>query len=132
LAVAELLHVIAPSLEALFGGESGLSSMRMPWAGIGFGNPTEVYYLVLAWVLLGTAALYVYTRTPFGRLTVALRESERRVAFLGYDVHKTKLMVFVVSGLFSGVAGGLVAVTNESANYLLFSMGYSANVVLYS
>lgn len=132
LAVAELLYVMAPSLEALFGGESGLSSMRMPWAGISFGNPVEVYYLVLAWVLIGTLALYAYTRTPFGRLTVALRESERRVAFLGYNVHKTKLMVFVVSGLFSGVAGGLLAVTNESANYLLFSMGYSADVVLYS
>lgn len=132
LAVAELLYVMAPSLEALFGGESGLSSMRMPWASISFGSPVEVYYLVLGWVLIGAIALYAYTRTPFGRLTVALRESERRLAFLGYNVHKTKLMVFVVSGLFSGVAGGLLAVTNESANYLLFSMGYSADVVLYS
>ncbi|MBV2180068.1 MAG: branched-chain amino acid ABC transporter permease [Castellaniella sp.] len=132
LAVAELLYVVAPSLEFLFGGESGLSSMRMPWAGITFGSPVEVYYLVLAWVLLGTIALYAYTRTSFGRLTVALRESERRVAFLGYNMHKTKLMVFIVSGLFSGVAGGLLAVTNESANYLLFGMGYSADVVLYS
>ena len=132
LAVAELLHIVAPSLDTLFGGEAGLSSMRMPWAGISFGSAFEVYYLVLFWVVVSAVALYLYTLTPFGRLTVALRESERRVAFLGYNVHKTKLLVFVVSGLFAGVAGSLLAIMTESANYVLFGLEYSADVVLYS
>lgn len=132
LAIAELLHTVAPNIQRVFGGETGISSMRQPWAGIGFGSEREVYYLVLAWFVLSVLAMYAYTRTSFGRLTVALRENERRVAFLGFNVHRTKNLVFSVSCMFAGIAGGLLALTTESANYLLFGMSYSANVVLFS
>ncbi len=33
LAIAELFHSLAPHWQGVFGGEAGLSSMRMPWAG---------------------------------------------------------------------------------------------------
>ncbi|RKP56566.1 branched-chain amino acid ABC transporter permease [Pararobbsia silviterrae] len=132
LAIAELLHTIAPNLKELFGGETGVSSMRQPWGAIGFGQEIQVYYLVLVWVALAALAMFLFTRTAFGRLTVALRENERRVAFLGYNVHRTKIVVFALSAMFSGIAGGLLALTNESANYLLFDLSYSANVLLYS
>jgi branched-chain amino acid transport system permease protein len=132
LAIAELLHTLAPNLQGMFGGESGLSSMRMPWAGIGFGTEREVYYLVLGWVLLCTLAMVLYTRTSFGRVTVALRENERRLAFLGFNVHRSKVLVFAVSSMFAGTAGGLLALANESANYTLFNLSNSASVVLYT
>jgi len=132
LAIAELLHTIAPNMQGIFGGEVGISSMRQPWAGISFGSEREVYYLVLAWVVISAIGMYLYTQTSFGRLTVALRENEQRLAFLGFDVHRTKNVIFSVSCMFAGIAGGLLAVTNESANYVLFSMSYSANVVLFS
>ncbi|MCA8934497.1 MAG: branched-chain amino acid ABC transporter permease, partial [Rhodospirillaceae bacterium] len=45
LAIAELFHALAPRWQGLFGGEAGLSSMRMPWQGITFGSTLEVYYL---------------------------------------------------------------------------------------
>lgn len=130
LAIAEVLFALAPNLAGVFGGETGLSSMRQPWLGIGFGSPRDVYYLVLAWATAAAACLYLYTRTPFGRLTVALRENERRIAFLGYDQHLSKVVVFAVSAGFSGLAGGLLAFSNESANYVLFGSGYSSAVVL--
>lgn len=132
LAIAELLHAIAPNMQGVFGGEVGISSMRQPWAGISFGSEREVYYLVLTWFVISVIGMYLYTTTNFGRLTVTLRENERRLAFLGFDVHRTKNVVFSVSCMFAGIAGSLSAVTNESANYELFSMGYSANVVLFS
>ncbi|HQQ69329.1 MAG TPA: branched-chain amino acid ABC transporter permease [Alicycliphilus sp.] len=132
LAIAELLYAVAPNLQGLFGGEGGLPAMRLPWAGIGFDRDIHVYYLVLGWFVVSTLAMYLYTRTSFGRLTVALRENERRVAFLGYNVHLTKLVVFAISSMFAGIAGGLLAVANENANYILFSLSNSANVVLYS
>jgi len=132
LAMAELLHTIAPNMQGIFGGEVGISSMRQPWAGIGFGSEREVYYLVLVWVAISALGMYLYTMTSFGRLTVALRENERRLAFLGFNVHRTKNVVFSVSCMFAGIAGSLLAVTNESANYVLFSMSYSADVVLFS
>ncbi|WP_085125930.1 branched-chain amino acid ABC transporter permease [Tistlia consotensis] len=130
LAIAELFHSLAPHWEGLFGGEAGLSSMRMPWGGLIFGSTLEVYYLALGWVTLSVWLLWAYTRTPFGRLTLALRDNEQRVRFLGYDAHATKVIVFAISAMFSGVAGALQAISNETANYSLFSAHVSAGVVL--
>ncbi|NDW07333.1 branched-chain amino acid ABC transporter permease [Jiella pacifica] len=130
LAIAELFHSLAPHLQGVFGGESGVSSMRMPWQGIVFGSIIEVYYLTLGWVLICGLALWTYTRTPFGRLTLALRDNEQRVRFLGYDAHAAKVIVFAISAMFSGVAGALLAISNETANYSLFATDVSAQVVL--
>jgi len=132
LAIAELFHSFAPHLKNLFGGESGISGMRMPWAGFNFGTVLEVYYLTLAWVIVCTALLWAYTRTPFGRLTLALRDNEQRVLFMGYDAHIAKTVIFAVSAMFSGVAGALQAMSNETANYALFASHVSAQVVLYT
>jgi len=130
LALAELLHALAPHLKSLFGGESGVSAMRMPAWGMSFGNSTQLYYLTLIWVLASLGLLYLFTHTPVGRLTVGLRENSHRLRFLGYDVHRLSVLVFAVSAMFSGIAGGLQAVSNESANYVVFESHLSAVVVL--
>lgn len=132
LAIAELLHALAPQLKGWFGGESGISTMRMPAWGMSFGSTTQVYYLTLAWVLVSLALLYFHTRTPLGRLTLALRENEHRLRFLGYDVHGLGVSAFAISAMFSGIAGGLQVMGNESANYVVFDAGVSATVVLNS
>ena len=74
--------------------------------------------------------LWAYTRTPFGRLTLALRDNEQRVRFLGYSAHSSKVIVFAVSAMMTGVAGSLQAISNETANYSLFASNVSAQVVL--
>lgn len=130
LAIAELLHALAPHLKGLFGGEAGVSSMRMPSLGLSFGSTTQVYYLTLAWVLVSLALLYLYTRTPVGRLALGLRENRHRLGFLGYDVHRLSVLVFSISAMFSGIAGGLQVINNEAANYVLFESTLSAAVVL--
>jgi branched-chain amino acid transport system permease protein len=130
LAIAELVHSLAPHLPGLFGGEAGVSAMRMPAWGVDFGSTSHVYYLTLAWVLLSLALLYGYTRTPLGRLTYGLRENSHRLRFLGYNVHGLGIMVFAISAMFSGIAGGLQVVSNEAANYVVFDPSLSAAVVL--
>lgn len=132
LAIAELLHALAPQLKDWFGGESGISAMRMPAWGLSFGSTTEVYYLTLAWVLLSLALLYFHSLTPAGRLTLALSENAHRLRFLGYNVHGLGVSAFAISGLFSGLAGALQVLSNESANYVVFDAGVSAAVVLNS
>lgn len=132
LAIAELLHALAPQLKGWFGGESGVSAMRMPAWGLNFGSTTQVYYLTLAWVLLSLALLYFHGRTPVGRLTLALRENEHRLRFLGYEVHGLGVSAFAISSMFSGIAGSLQALNNEAANYAAFDAGVSAAVVLNS
>ena len=130
LAIAELVHALAPHLKGLFGGEAGVSTMRMPAWGLNFGSTSQVYYLTLFWVLASLALLYAYTRTPMGRLTFGLRENSHRLRFLGYDVHGLGTAVFAMSAMFSGIAGALQVLSNESANYVVFDAGLSAAVVL--
>lgn len=130
LAIAELVHSLAPHLKGLFGGEAGVSTMRMPAWGMDFGSTTQVYYLTLGWVLLSVGLLYLYTRTPLGRITYGLRENSHRLRFLGYNVHGLGTLVFAISAMFSGIAGGLQVVSNESANYVVFDASLSAAVVL--
>ncbi|WP_144637537.1 branched-chain amino acid ABC transporter permease [Bordetella genomosp. 13] len=130
LAIAELVHSLAPHLKGVFGGEAGMSTMRMPAWGFDFGSVTQVYYLTLAWVLLSLALLYLYTRTPLGRLTLGLRENSHRLRFLGYHVHGVATLVFALSAMFSGIAGSLQVISNESANYVVFDPALSAAAVL--
>lgn len=132
LALAEMLHSLAPHWDGLFGGEAGLSSIRMPFGQFNFGSMLEVYYVTLFWVTLCILLLWAYTKTPFGRLTLALRDNEQRARFMGYNVHATKVIVFGISAMFSGVAGGLLAFANEVGNYVLFSTHTSALVVLHT
>ncbi|NUZ05294.1 branched-chain amino acid ABC transporter permease [Piscinibacter koreensis] len=132
LAIAELLHALAPQLKGWFGGESGISSMRMPAWGLSFGSTEQVYYLTLVWVLLGLAVLYAHAATPLGRLTLGLRENPQRLRFLGYDSHGLAVSAFALSAMLSGIAGALQTLSNEAVNYVVFDAGVSASVVLNS
>jgi ABC-type branched-chain amino acid transport system, permease component len=132
LALAELLHALAPHLKGVFGGEAGVSAMRMPAWGFTFGSETEVYYLVLVWVGACLAALYALTGTPLGRLALGLRENAVRLRYLGYRPHTLKTLVFALSAMFSGIAGGLQAMNIEAANYVLFEIKLSTDAVLFA
>jgi branched-chain amino acid transport system permease protein len=130
LALAALLHSVAPHLKSLFGGEAGLSGMRQPALGLTFGSDIQVYYLTLIWVLISIGLLFLLTRTPLGRHVFALRENSHRLRFLGYNIHNLGTMTFALSAMFSGVAGALQAISIEASNYVVFDMHLSAEVVL--
>jgi branched-chain amino acid transport system permease protein len=104
--------------------------MRMNAWAINFATDTGVYYLTLVWVVLSTWCLWAFTRTPMGRLALAVRENEHRVRFLGFNTHGARTVIFAISTMFTGVAGALLAIANEATNYTIFSAQASANVVL--
>lgn len=130
LALAELLHALAPHLKEIFGGEAGVSSFRMPAWGFDFGSTTEIYYLVLGWSVLCIGLLWALTFTPFGRLALGLRENKQRLKFLGYNTHVLATLVFALSAAFSGVAGSLQALNIEAANYVVLETHVSTAVLL--
>ena len=130
LALAELLFTLAPTWNSVFGGESGISTMRAASWGLSFGADTDVYYLTLAWFVISAWCMWAFTKTPLGRLALALRDNEHRVRFLGFNTHVARTLIFAISCLFTGVAGALLAIANEATNYTIFSAQASANVVL--
>ena len=118
-----------------FGGETGLGGSRTygkPWFGINFASGVAVYYLIAAWVLLCTAAMYWYTRTPLGRLVNAVRDNAERVAFIGFDAARVRYITMIFSGLFSGIAGALAAINFESATVESLGPAQSGMVLLFT
>ena len=64
------------------------------------------------------AALFwlVLARTVFGRHVRAVGDSEKAASYTGLPVASTKIWVYTLSGLFSGVAGVLYAAENHQGN----------------
>lgn len=129
-AIAELVSALAQKWEGLFGGEAGIRSIRTNWGPLDFQSTGSVYYLTLVWTLIVLLALYGLQRSPFGLVVRGIRERELRIRFLGYDAHRVKTVVFALSAAVSGLAGGLLAISDESASMVLFGGAGSAFVVL--
>lgn len=132
LAMTELLSNLARRWDSVFGGETGLSSMRMPWGSLTFGDFTQVYYVVLVWCLIGIALLWYLTLTPFGRISTAIGNNERRLEFLGFNTRIVKTKIVAVSSAIAGLAGGLLTFTTENASYEMFSGTTSAEPIFHS
>ncbi|MES3000695.1 MAG: branched-chain amino acid ABC transporter permease [Pseudomonadota bacterium] len=133
--IGELVFIATGVMPGFFGGETGLSGTRTYGKGawsINFGPAISVYYLIAAWVLICTAAMYWYTRTPLGRLVNAVRDNAERVAFIGYDATRVRYTTMIFSGLFSGVAGALAAINFESATVESLGSAQSGMVLLFT
>jgi branched-chain amino acid transport system permease protein len=96
------------------GGENGLRGINVRAISLfgvklDFINPLTRYYVIAAFVI---AAFFVLSRilaSPFGAVIEAVRENETRARASGYDVTLTRLITFVLSGGFCGLAGALAA-----------------------
>lgn len=108
LAFAEIFYQLSLTLDDLTGGSDGLAIPDLQLLGFGLGDTTIFYYLALgAMVTLYWLSVWLLD-TPFGRAIIAIRESERRMAFLGYNTNKFKRRTFVISGTIAGIAGVLL------------------------
>lgn len=71
---------------------------------------SSAQYVLAYGVALTTYALLLWlTRTPFGTVLAAVRDNDRRAAFLGYDVPVHKNMAFVLAAVVSALAGAMFA-----------------------
>ena len=116
LGVGELIAACSIIVVVFFGGEEGISGDRTMGpmiAGIDFASQREVYYLTAVWLMLSAIAMYLFSRTPAGRIANAVRDNEERAEFLGYSQRKVRFISFCGAGFFAGIAGGLFAINYE-------------------
>lgn len=116
LGVGELIAACSVIIVVFFGGEEGISGDRtygLPFFGIEFLQQIEVYYLIAFWLMLSTVLMYLFSRTPVGRMANAVRDNPERAEFLGYSARWVRFHSFVASGFFAGVAGALFAINYE-------------------
>ncbi|MBN9983714.1 MULTISPECIES: ABC transporter permease [Rhizobium] len=64
---------------------------------------------VLVWLCVGLAAVFMLTRTTFGRSLYAIGNRERAAYMSGIDTRRITLLAFVISGGLSALGGVLLA-----------------------
>jgi ABC-type branched-subunit amino acid transport system permease subunit len=69
-------------------------------------------------------------RSPFGMMLRAIKSNQTRMAYTGLDPRPYALAAFVISGMFAGLAGALLAVTDPLAGAERMQWTASGEVVL--
>jgi branched-chain amino acid transport system permease protein len=80
-----------------------------------------LYYLAWGIGLVGFLIAWLLVRSRVGRTFRAVRDSEVAATSAGINLAWTKTFAFAISGVYAGVAGGLLATQNQIVNPLTFT-----------
>jgi branched-chain amino acid transport system permease protein len=92
------------------GGENGIRGGLRAATGVG---PHALYIAAAVTAVAVTFLMWRFVNSPFGLTLRGIRDSESRMASLGYNVPLHLTLAFTVSGFFAGIAGALYAVFND-------------------
>jgi len=115
LAFNQLVYFIVYQWKGLTGGDDGLLDVPRPdfsiFPGIEIPIQTNLQFFLFVMVIFILAVIVIrrILNSSFGRVLVAIKENPERAAAIGYNIQHYKLASFVVSGFFTGLAGGLYA-----------------------
>ena len=125
---------VAEKWRAVTNGDDGMTFSRPDLhlgglATLSMKNIHNVYYLTLVIVGIAILVCYLFLKTHLGNSIVAVREKDVRASFLGYNVFLTRYAIFMVSGVFAGLAGGLYAFFEEFVAASCIDLDMSMSVV---
>jgi branched-chain amino acid transport system permease protein len=131
LALAQLVFFLALQLP-FTGGEDGMQGIpRGKLLGMfDLSDNLAMYFFVFGVFMLGFALIYRTIHSPFGQILKAIRENEPRAISLGYDVHRYKLLAFVISAALAGMAGATKALVFQLASLTDAHWHMSGEVIL--
>lgn len=124
-------YVIGNARLGGFNGIPGFQTLNVPGDANAYiwGDP---YYYVCAVALVIVFLLVTWLlRSSFGRIAVGIRENETRMGLMGYDVAARKTVMFAVGAAIAGLAGALFANWGEIVTPNLFSLGQSAEIIIW-
>lgn len=130
LAFGQMLYFTASSL-ASYGGDDGLTLWTSPTL-LGtdlLASREGLFYATLAVLVLAFALVNVVVDSRFGRVLRAAKENPVRVAALGFDVYRFRLVAYVLAGMLAGVAGMLTALQAEFVSPTLMSWQRSGELI---
>jgi branched-chain amino acid transport system permease protein len=131
LALAQMMYFFA--IQAPFThGEDGIQAVPRGklFGFIDLADQTNMYATVLIIFLGCFLLIYRIINSPFGEVLKAIRENEARAISLGYKTERFKLVAFVLSATFAGVAGATKALVFQLASLTDVDWPMSGEVIL--
>ena len=124
-------YVIGEARLGGFNGIPGFQTLNIP------GNPDayvwgdDLYYVCFVALVVVYGLVTWLLRSSFGRIAVGIRENETRMSLMGYDVQARKTVLFTIGAAIAGLAGALFANWGEIVTPRLFSLGQSAEIIIW-
>jgi branched-chain amino acid transport system permease protein len=131
LALAQMMFFFA--VQAPFThGEDGIQAVPRGrlFGLINLSDQTSMYATVLVIFLACFLLIYRIINSPFGEVLKAIRENEPRAISLGYRTDRYKLLAFVLSATFAGIAGATKALVFQLASLTDVDWPMSGEVIL--
>jgi ABC-type branched-subunit amino acid transport system ATPase component/ABC-type branched-subunit amino acid transport system permease subunit len=90
------------------GGEDGYGGMDRPTI-MGLDLNDQLVFFFVVFIIFTAVSILAWriVRSPFGSVLKAIRENSQRAAYIGYDVRRYRLIVFIISAFIVGTAGSL-------------------------
>ena len=115
LALSQVLWSLAFKFFWVTGGTDGLRVPTPTLLGRGLAEGQDkmnflthgYYYYVLVIFFLALGVMWVIVNSPFGKALQAIRDNETRAEFVGVQIWRYRWVAFLVSGVYTGVAGAL-------------------------
>jgi branched-chain amino acid transport system permease protein len=107
LAFQMLIHSVILSWPSLTGGDQGLRGgiPRPVFLGIDLSNHMHLYVMSCALLVIGLLLMRQIAQSPFGYTLRMIRDNASRASFIGIDVWRAKLTIFVLAALFASTGG---------------------------
>lgn len=117
-------------LDMAFGGDPNYRGILVSnLFGIEMNGYSGFYFCGVLLILAFIMALKI-ARSPFGMKLKAIKSNQNRMAYTGINTRPYVLTAFVISGMYAGLAGGLLAVTDPLAGAERMQWTASGEVVL--
>jgi len=138
LCLSEIIYLVAGNWMELTGGHNGIVGIPVPspisLPGLGqlkFDSQISQYYLVLFFLLLTLFVMHRLTKSLRGLTFLATAINEDLSEAVGINIFRTKLLSFVVSNFFVGLAGGIYASLIGSISPSVASVAMTFNFLMY-
>jgi len=140
LALSQVLWSLAFKFFWVTGGSDGLRVPTPTLLGMSIGAGQDkmtflahrYYYYVLVIFLVAVALMWVIVHSPFGKALQAIRDNEIRAEFVGVQVWHYRWVAFLISGVFTGLAGALWVPLNGLTTPDILHWSFSGEIVFFT
>ncbi len=140
LALSQVLWSLAFKFFWVTGGSDGLRVPTPTLLGMSIGAGQDkmtflahrYYYYVLVIFLVAVGVMWVIVHSPFGKALQAIRDNEVRAEFVGVQVWHYRWVAFLISGVFTGLAGALWVPLNGLTTPDILHWSFSGEIVFFT